>query len=779
MTERTAFTLAGSLVAAVLGWVAICSWRGLVEHPAQFSGPALVAALLIALVGSAGRVLRLRWYAVLPLQLVVVTVWFHHRQRADDLLGGWVPTPHGLAELFGQVRDGAEAINSYGAPVSASFVDAPVYLIAVGAGVVLLVDLLACGLRHPAWAGLPVLVAVTIPISVLDGGLPVPVYVGTALGFALLLAVLEADRAMAWGLASDTRGVNKDDPVLRLGALGAPALGIGAATTAAALVLSLGVPVGDGFFRESGKGGGTGSGEAKSVSLTNPLVNLRRDLVRNDHLPLLDATTDASDPTYVRLTVLDRFRKDAWVPSPRSLEAADAADGRLPEPEGLSPGRPGSSSSWDLVTSRAFRTTWLPTPYSTRTISIDDGDWRYDPNFLDIANVDDTPPTGVGYRLTAFTPAFSSAALDQAPAPPPDVLETMTATPDLPKVVTDIATEITAAGKTQYAKAVLLQDWFRSKGGFTYSLAPAAGEGLEQLARFVTTDKVGYCEQFAATMALMARSLGIPARVVVGFLSPSESSGTDLTYTSDDLHAWPEIYFRGYGWVRFEPTPSTRTGSAPNWTRGNVDRPDPALPTTTQAPETSAPAPTAKPDAEVDPVEPTRSTSTPVLPIAVGALLLLLVAAVTPRALRNRQRMRRLDPKADPRADVEGLWDELRATCLDHGIAWPETRSPQMIADLVADRVFRSDTSSRTAEDRAVLETLVRLVERARYQERFEPDELDRLEALEAVGRWSDLIELAVTTRQARLAAWAPRSLFAGAGRAVAARNENSLSDLR
>ncbi|MGM3293757.1 transglutaminase-like domain-containing protein, partial [Escherichia coli] len=84
------------------------------------------------------------------------------------------------------------------------------------------------------------------------------------------------------------------------------------------------------------------------------------------------------------------------------------------------------------------------------------------------------------------------------------------------------------------------------------------GNGGDELEEFLTDDedgRTGYCEQFASAMAVMARSLGIPARVAMGFLEPTEEGRGQWVYSTDDLHAWPELYFAGQGWVRFEPTP--------------------------------------------------------------------------------------------------------------------------------------------------------------------------------------------------------------------------------
>ena len=116
---------------------------------------------------------------------------------------------------------------------------------------------------------------------------------------------------------------------------------------------------------------------------------------------------------------------------------------------------------------------------------------------------------------------------------------------------------VTAEAANRFDKAVALQDLFRSE--FEYSLTKGPeGSGVDDLEAFLTPGnggRVGYCEQFAASMAVMARVIGIPARMAVGFLKPRSIGDGVWEYSAHDLHAWPELYFDGFGWVRFEPTP--------------------------------------------------------------------------------------------------------------------------------------------------------------------------------------------------------------------------------
>jgi transglutaminase-like putative cysteine protease len=113
------------------------------------------------------------------------------------------------------------------------------------------------------------------------------------------------------------------------------------------------------------------------------------------------------------------------------------------------------------------------------------------------------------------------------------------------------------AGETQspYAATVALETWFRTTGGFTYSEQPGLTPGVPALVGFVTDTHTGYCQHFAGAMALMLRMLGIPARVGAGFLSGRLEDGRWVV-TDHDAHTWVEVWFRGYGWLPFDPTPS-------------------------------------------------------------------------------------------------------------------------------------------------------------------------------------------------------------------------------
>ena len=131
----------------------------------------------------------------------------------------------------------------------------------------------------------------------------------------------------------------------------------------------------------------------------------------------------------------------------------------------------------------------------------------------------------------------------------------------------EVAKQVTAGANSPYAAAAALEAWFRqpSLGRFIYDeQPPVAPANTPPLVDFVTNTKRGYCQHFAGAMALMLRYLGIPARVAAGFTSGSyDADKHEWTVTDHEAHDWVEVYFPGWGWIPFDPTPG----------RGQLDAP--------------------------------------------------------------------------------------------------------------------------------------------------------------------------------------------------------------
>ena len=118
-----------------------------------------------------------------------------------------------------------------------------------------------------------------------------------------------------------------------------------------------------------------------------------------------------------------------------------------------------------------------------------------------------------------------------------------------------LAEQVAGGARSPYAAAVALEQWFRFGGGFVYDQhPPKPPAGVAPLEDFVAHTKRGYCQHFAGAMALMLRYLGIPSRVAVGFASGNYRHG-EWVVSDRDAHMWVEVWFRGWGWVPFDPTP--------------------------------------------------------------------------------------------------------------------------------------------------------------------------------------------------------------------------------
>ncbi len=157
-----------------------------------------------------------------------------------------------------------------------------------------------------------------------------------------------------------------------------------------------------------------------------------------------------------------------------------------------------------------------------------------------------------------------------------------------------LAHAVTADAQGPLAQAELLVNWFRS-GQFHYTLdPPASPPGTDPLVSFLTQTRSGSCEQFAGAFVVLARSLGLPSRVVVGFTAGRYSGPGQVTVRGADAHAWPQVYLGSRaGWVSFEPTPQQPRGEvAPEGVVGPSGV-NTTTPTTGAGSRTTTPPPTA------------------------------------------------------------------------------------------------------------------------------------------------------------------------------------------
>ncbi len=730
-TPRRQWRPGPTLLAMSAGSLALFAWSGMVAQPLGFLVPTLLVGLVMALAGSALRFLGWAPYAVAGAQLLIALLSLNLIFAARESLLAVIPTEDSVRRVAYAVGNGAATLNHYSAPVEVNPTHTSALLLSCALAVLLAVDVLGLGLRRPPLIALPLLVTLSIPVSILSATLALPVFVGTALLFLRLLATENLDRYGSWNGDRRAAGRTSQGPVL------ATLWQVSLIAVLVSLAVAPIVPVTDLLDRELG-GAGTNAGQGGRFQLTavNPFIRLRRDLVQKTNTPLVYAETEARSTSYLRTTVLDQFTSGSWRPSPRNLPSDNNADGVFPNPPGLAPGIGGAEDEWSLRLAPSFGTTWLPLPYPIRELDISGG-WRYDSRTLDVAYVGGRSPSEISYTATSFAPAITADLLETSVRAPLRIREPMTSVPDdLPDVITTRAREVTEGAAGNFAKAVAIQDWFRQDGGFRYSLEQRSGSGMDLLAAFVTDDRVGYCEQFAAAMAAMGRALNIPSRVVVGFLDGTTQPDGKILYTSDDRHAWPEMYFSGLGWVRFEPTPGQRAGATPSWTRESVSAPEPSAAPSDAAEDTRAPGA----DAAAAEAGSGNRLGLPVPWWPVLALLVVVVLGLTPTALRRVQRRRRLSGRTAAEL-AEGAWAELRAVAVDLGLDWSEHRSAREQATRLVGQV------QATVEDLSALDGLLVQLERSRYaragagaDERESVDEDLRAQTRHVVETWHQVM---------------------------------------
>ncbi|WP_242609033.1 transglutaminase TgpA family protein [Actinomadura formosensis] len=680
-----------------------------------------------------------------------------------------IPSPESVRELADLAGEGWRAANRYAAPVP--LVPGITMLTATGIGLVaVLVDLLAVRLRRTATAGLPLLAMYSVPAAVREDGVGWLAFGVGALGFLGLLMADARERVGGWGrtvtahrrppqvplAGADPR---PDEEMVRPDAAGLAASGrrIAIGAVAVAVVLPAAVPglQPRGAF---GLGGRSGQG-TQTVTTPDPLVSLKRELTRlDDSIVLTYQTDDPEGPDYLRLYSLDRFDGDRWTYSPLKSSSKDrVAGGRtLPPPPGLSIARTHDVTTTVRVRSEVKNMTFLPVPYAPAEVSIK-GDWRVHASSLMVYSLRDSAG-GRSYTVRSVRTDPSTGQLAAAGGYPAEIVSHYTAVPkNIPQQIRRLAEQITAGSATALTQAVRLQRWFTATGGFTYDLSAPAPQRGSDLVDFLLHSKRGYCEQFAASMALMARILGIPSRVAMGYTPGGEVKPGEWVVRSRDAHAWPELFFPGSGWVRFEPTPAGAGGQgtavAPPYSRPAIStgggtggevapEPDPSP----GGPATASPGAgdrhrndegaggtvTAQDDAE--------SGFTPA-PWLAGALLALLLMGV-PMALRMVTRRRRWTALAsapvppppgarrdgtraapDPAGAAHAAWREMRADALDHGLEWRASDSPRATARRLGE-LLELDTASAQA-----LTRIARAEELARYSRSCSAEPAERLRA--------------------------------------------------
>jgi transglutaminase-like putative cysteine protease len=335
---------------------------------------------------------------------------------------------------------------------------------------------------------------------------------------------------------------------------------------------------------------GRGNGVTEVIS---PLVDIRSRLTNRSEVELFRVTSEA--PAYWRVTALPEFdgRRFRLPESPLTdLDDVEAVGDRIVQ----------------QVQVLALRGQLVPaaaTPIQAEgerdgeTFSL-----QGDPSSSSLLAPSEFE-SGDVFTVVSIVPSFTREQLQGATsvAPPDEIF--LDLPDDLPSVVAERAAEVTDGIDGSYERVRALQDWFRSE--FEYSLEVQSGHGTSAIENFLQ-QQVGYCEQFSATFAAMARTLGIPTRVAVGFTQGVQGSDGWYQVLGKNAHAWPEVWFDGIGWVPFEPTPGRGAPGAQSYTDVEPQQDvtpsgatvDPNV-TNPPTPTTIVPPPTTVPGADAGP----------------------------------------------------------------------------------------------------------------------------------------------------------------------------------
>ncbi|MGR6321131.1 DUF3488 and transglutaminase-like domain-containing protein [Micromonospora soli] len=707
------------------------------------------AAIVVAVVAGAAALSRLArfplWGQIVAMLagLMLGLTWIF--PGGTEVLA-FVPTPGTFAHFGELIGASLQDMRTYG--VEVPDVDSLLFLTVLGVGgVAVVVDVLAVGLRRPALAGLPMLAIYSVPVAVYVDSVPATPFVVGACGYLWLLVTDNVDRVRRFGRRFTGEG--RDVDVWEASPLAAAGRRLAVVGVALAVALPLVVPGMTGGLMNTvtnGAGDGTGRpGQGGKPGRIDLFAALSGQLNQSQVFDLVKVTTNEPAPFYLRLGVVDELRPDGFqarVPSGQPVTRS------LPDPtrrggEGIDQRRYRAT----VEVTKNLNMPLLPIyaePVKTEDLS---RSWLYDPN-QQIVFSNRENARGKRYSFDYVRSTYSPTALRGAPALPADhpVRRQQTVTPSV-RAVDRLVDQLIKGKQNDYDKVRAIYGYFSVENGFTYSLSTRGGTSGDDITDFLAT-KVGYCQQYAAAMAWLVRAAGIPARVAVGFTNGSNSEGGSYVLTNRNLHAWTEVYFDGFGWVPFDPTPaasiqgSVRSAWAPD----------------TDAPEDVAPLPgsTAAPggvDPSAGPNDPDRldkdadqglnvgdggaARQSPVWPWWAAGVLALLVLLALPAlrrsTLRRRRRVRAVAPAATAlaavpgprgavrdltvgvdteraRADAHAAWDELLDTLVDYQVRVDRTETPRATAERLVRETLTEDAGAVTG-----VRLLGRAEERARY----------------------------------------------------------------
>lgn len=675
---------------SVLAWLAVIFLLpgfGAVVAGLSWVPRVAVSVTVVALTCLIVRALRWKWAEAIELAVWAFTICVVF--AAPTLRWGIVPGRATLDALGSQLAAAGRLLASEAAPVAA-VPGMGVALAGLCGLAIIVMDVFVHRWRSPSVAGLVLAVLFVLPTAVAEVEPRQLVFIPAAACWLLMLRTEKQEQAsgpwVSW----------------------LPVTLIAGAT----LIFAATTPVSPTSFPALNHDWGAGTPEPFAAGV-DPNIELGHNLRRNTPRTTMTYTTTLSEAPYLKIATLRKFTGDTWRP------VEDDGSGPSPSDRAMADRHIAATSEHTSITIEKLRSRRLPVPYPATNVSGLEGSWRWQRAGLTLRSEKSTT-SGQQYRVNSANIKPTLTQLREGDLERGgsiwNQLRAETRLPsDTPAVIGRTAARVTAGAGSSYDRAVALQDWLRSSGEFSYSeVAPVAegydGTGVDVISQFLDKRR-GYCVHFASTMAVMARELGIPARLAVGFapgtvVRTNDQGAAVYEVTTDNMHAWPELYFSGVGWVRFDPTPTV--GSPTRVSRqvepGEIDDESGASPDT---PDATTGAERA---GEADPVPGGSQPASgihwrwPLLALAI----IVAAAPATIGVLRRRIRVRRGRPEA--------VWRELINTARDAGHRIPPTATP---------RQFAVSLGGLPDPEQRTLDELVTAVEAARYGPDGFPDRLD------------------------------------------------------
>ncbi|MFC5289237.1 DUF3488 and DUF4129 domain-containing transglutaminase family protein [Actinokineospora guangxiensis] len=730
------------VVAAITALCASTALSGVIEG-FRWLGYAGIALMVVTATGLGLRALRTPTVLVALAQLFALLCLNVALFTSSGILGLF-PGPAAFADLGTVLEASVEAVRVGVPPVPATTPVLCLVVIAIGM-VGLSVDTLAVAAGTPAACGLVLLCVYAVPASLADEMLPWWSFVLGATAFAVLLAVDGAHRQHMWRnrpVGSGTGGGLGSPSALVSVAL-AVGLLVGATATAVGTVGSL-------------PGGGSGGGAAGGLAL-KPFTALNGMLSQGANVELFRVRGLGTESRYLRAMTLPRYdAAGGWQPA-EALPDNVPASGDLP----LGPGDDGGG----LITTIEIepinsKDLWAPVYGIPRRLRDLPEGMFYDPS------------GGMVYsRNNRTLPKY----VEEADLTQPAAEDLRTTGADYGEIdaiyltndgidgdVVALAEDLTRGESTSFDKALAIQEYFSSANGFQYRTETSGATGVEALKDFLFTSKIGYCEQYASAMAVLARAAGLPSRVAIGYTAGFQS-GDYRSITTQDAHAWVEIFFPGEGWVTFDPTPlSDGRGYQPPYVEEGTST-DPSggvteeeFPSAPNEPTTAAPEDDVPTDPTLGAESADEGFSLPwtawaglvllllagaaaglrrmwaAVPLAVlggffllsllswwlSALWLVLALAAVPATIRGRRRhLHRRAMTTPGSADpATAAWREILAESTDRGVPIPESDTVRLAARRMA------KDHSLDEPGKQALRTVVDSVERSWYADRAGDD---------------------------------------------------------